>query len=100
DGALDVAGGYGVAEVVQIADDVRGVEQQAVARRCDGLVAECGAKNVDREIEEAPRARRVLLRPEESEGTVTRERLRPGAGDEGEECDAVALRRRAREGAV
>ena len=87
----------GRAEVVQVAADARRIEEQSVAGGRDGAVAERGAEDVHREVEQPARAGRVLLRPEQRHRAVARERLRPGGDDEREEGDAMALRRRAAE---
>src|SRR5258705_8299628 len=100
DDALRVAGGDRCAQVVEIAGDVGRLEEQSVARRGDGVVAERGAEDVDREVEQTSRARRVLLRPEQRQRAVAREWLRPAVDDEREQGDAMALRRRAKEGTV
>src|SRR4051794_27639180 len=78
DDALDVAGGERDAQVVEIAGDACRLEEKTVARRRDGVVAERGTKHVHREIEQSPRACRVLLRPEQRQRPVASEGLRPG----------------------
>ncbi len=56
-------------------------------------LAECRAEHVHGEVEEAAGAGGIALGPEQRHRAITRERLRPGRDDQGEERDAVPLRR-------
>ena len=79
-------------QLLEIAAHARRIQQQSIAGRRDCFVTERRAQYVHSEIEQTPRAGRVLFRPEHRHRPLARERLRPGRNDQRQECNAVSLR--------
>jgi hypothetical protein len=96
--ALRVVGRDRGAQLVEVAGEGGGVEQQAVVGRDDGVLAQRRAQHIHREVEQPARLDQVPLGPEQRHGAVPAQRLRPGRDDEGQQRDAVALGRRTGEG--